>query len=194
MINYEQFEHGMIGLFDVKLTDVFPDKSVETECLSYAVYMIMQQIRKYTERLFIYGNIDNLPGDILDYLAKDRNLPYYDSEFTLEKKRNLIKNSYEWYMKAGTVEGIEELIQILFETGNVMEWFDFSDEEKEKGLFDININSENITADALQRFTNILKNAKNVSRHLRKVNVNYDCSYDLNVVSKGILSDSIIIR
>ena len=194
MINYEQFAHGMIGLFDVKLTDIFPDKSVETECLSYAVYMIMQQIRTYTERLFIYGNIDNLPEDILDYLAKDRNLPYYDSEFTLEKKRNLIKNSYEWYMKAGTVEGIEELIQILFENGNVMEWFDFSDGEKEKGLFDININSENITPDAIQKFTNILKNAKNVSRHLRKVNVNYDCKYDLNVVSKGILSDSIIIR
>ena len=69
MINNEQFEKGMVGLWDVQLTDMFPEQSTETVCLSYAVYMAMQDIKKYTERLFLSGNIENLPEEILDYLG-----------------------------------------------------------------------------------------------------------------------------
>ncbi len=194
MINNEQFEKGMVGLWDVQLTDMFPEQSTETVCLSYAVYMAMQDIKKYTERLFLSGNIENLPEEILDYLAIEKNLPYYDSDFPIEKKRELLSNGYKWNMMAGTVGGIESLIQILFGTGKIQEWFDFSDGERIPGQFDININSENVTEESYEKFSRILRNAKNVSRHLRQVRVNYDSKYGLSAISNFSLADNIIIR
>lgn len=194
MTNHEQFEKGMVGLWDVQLTDMFPEQSTETICLSYAIYKIMQDIKKYTERLFLTGNIENLPEEILDYLSIEKNTPYYDSDFSIVKKRELLNNGYTWNMMAGTIQGIESLIQIIFGTGKIQEWFDFEDEEKIPGQFDIKINNENVTEDSYAKFLRILRNAKNVSRHLRHVTVNYDGTYNLTAISNFNLTDSIIIR
>lgn len=194
MTNNEQFEKGMVGLWDVQLTDMFPEQSTETLCLSYAIYKIMQDIKKYTERLFLTGNIENLPEEILDYLSIEKNTPYYDSDFSIVKKRELLNNGYTWNMMAGTIQGIESLIQIIFGTGKIQEWFDFEDEEKIPGQFDIKINNENVTEDSYVKFLRILRNAKNVSRHLRHVTVNYDATYNLTAISNFNLTDSIIIR
>lgn len=194
MTNNEQFEKGMVGLWDVQLTDMFPEQSTETLCLSYAIYKIMQDIKKYTERLFLTGNIENLPEEILDYLSIEKNTPYYDSDFSIVKKRELLNNGYTWNMMAGTIQGIESLIQIIFGTGKIQEWFDFEDEEKIPGQFGIKINNENVTEDSYVKFLRILRNAKNVSRHLRHVTVNYDATYNLTAISNFNLTDSIIIR
>lgn len=194
MTNYEQFEKGLKGLFETELTDIFPLSSTEIKCLSYAVHRSMMEIQKYSERIFL-NNIESLPEEVLDYLAKEKNLPYYDSEFSLDVKRKLIQEGDTWYFRAGTVDGVESLIQVIFGNGNIVEWFDFDEEDREtyKGYFDVQVNGSLIGEESVEEFIRILKKAKNVSRWLIKVGENCDSQQQLYIVNRMSFSDSIII-
>ena len=90
MINYDNFEHGYKGIMDVQLTDLYPIDSIEVQCLSYVDKMLTAEYRKFTERIVIASNVDNLPESILDYLAIQYRIPYYDSTFDIEKSEHLL--------------------------------------------------------------------------------------------------------
>ena len=193
MTNYDEFEKGFKGLFDTELTDLMPDDSIDTRCLSYALKMAMQQLQEYSESIIIHYNVDNMPEELLDYLAVEKALPYYDGSYNIDLKRKLVQEGLSWYFMAGTKKGVEDLIQTIFGSGNIKEWFEFDEPEQNKGTFDIDICGENITPDAVERFTKILKNAKNVSRHLRNVTENHDVLLYSNVRSTLLIPDSIVI-
>lgn len=194
MTNYDEFTKGYKGLFETELTDLLHDDSLDTRCLSYALKKAMEQLQDYSERIVIHYNIDKLPEEILDYLAVEKQLPYYSGDFDTQLKRDLVKEGMSWYFIAGTKKGVESLIQTIFGSGEIKEWFEFDEEEQEKGTFDINIRNEHITEDAVERFTKILKRAKNVSRHLRKVSENHDTLSPSFVLDTVLLTDEIIIR
>lgn len=192
MTNYDFYEKGNKGLFEAQLTDLFPDQSVETQCLSYALYVAMQRIKKYTERLVFRNNLDNLPEDILDYLAYERSLPFYDGSMDLQAKRNLIQSSFLSCQNRGTVQMVEDLIQNIFRTGTVVEWFDFPDSEQTPGLFDVEVD-ETSQEQTFEKFKKVLKNAKNEGRHMRKLGENHDTRYSLQGVSRTYLTEHILV-
>ncbi len=194
MTNYNEFEKGFSGLFDTKLVDLLPDDSVDTRCLSYAVKMALQQLQKYSESIVIHYNVENMPEELLDYLAAEKSLPFYDGTYDIALKRRLVQDGLSWYFKAGTKEGVESLIQTIFGSGTIKEWFEFDDEEQVKGTFDVNIRGEHITPDAVESFNKVLKNAKNVSRHLRNVSEDHDILLQTKVHSSLVIPDKIIIQ
>ncbi len=196
MINYDQFEKGLKGLFETELTDLFPFTSPEIESLSHAVHKSMLEIWKYSERICLESDIEDLPEPVLDYLAKEKNLPYYDSEFSLETKQKLIRDGESWYFRAGTVDGVEKLIQIIFGNGHIVEWFDFDEDEREayKGYFDVHVNGSLISDKSVEEFAKILKHAKNISRWLRKVVANCDTEQKVYVVSRMSFDDTIQVN
>lgn len=194
MINYDEFEKGFRGLFDTELTDLLPDDSIDTRCLSYALKMAMHQLQKYSESIVIHYNVDNMPEELLDYLAVEKAIPYYDGSYDIALKKKLVQEGLSWYFTAGTKKGVEGLIQTIFGSGSIKEWFEFDESEQIKGTFDVDIRGENITPDAVERFAKILKNAKNVSRHLRDVTENHDVILYSHVLSSLLIPDSIVIR
>ncbi len=193
MINYDQFEKGLKGLFETELTDLFPFTSPEIKSLSHAVHKSMLEIRKYSERICLESDIEDLPEPVLDYLAKEKNLPFYDSEFSLETKQKLIRDGESWYFRAGTVDGVEKLIQIIFGNGHIVEWFDFDEDEREayKGYFDAHVNGSLISDKSVEEFAKILKHAKNISRWLRKVVANCDTEQKVYVINRMSFDDTI---
>ena len=192
MTNYDFYEKGNKGLFEAQLTDLFPDQSVETQCLSYALYVAMQRIKKYSERLVFRNNLDNLPEDILDYLAYERSLPFYDGSMDLQTKRNLIQSSFLSCQNRGTVQRVEDLIQNIFRTGTVVEWFDFPESEQTPGLFDVEVD-ETSREQTFEMFQKILKGAKSESRHLRKLGENHDARYSLYGIVQTYLTEHILV-
>ena len=58
----------------------------------------------------------------------------------------------------------------------------------------MNIRGEHITPDAVESFNKVLKNAKNVSRHLRNVSEDHDILLQTKVHSSLVIPDKIIIQ
>ena len=73
----------------------------------------------------IYTRIDQLPEGVLDILAYDFKVDWYDFDFPVEAKRNLIKTNYYVHRHLGTAGAVKEAIRAIYPDSDVEEWFDY---------------------------------------------------------------------
>lgn len=75
--------------------------------------------------LQIYTNTDNLPGDLLDILAKDFNIYWWDSNADIETKRRIIKSAPASHRIMGTVAATKRQADAFFPGSTLEEWFNY---------------------------------------------------------------------
>lgn len=169
MTNYDYFSKGFLGLFETTYTQLVreADNDIDAKCMSYAVWKSMQVILKYSERIAFFRDIDQLPDEILDYLAVEWRIPYYDSELDISIKRKLLKRGFTWCMEAGTVGAVEEMITMVFGEGKVTEWMEYGGNP---GMFRILTNAI-LTEEIDTTFTSILRKVKNVRSHIEAIEI-----------------------
>jgi phage tail P2-like protein len=73
----------------------------------------------------IYARIDELPEEVLDVLAYDFKVDWWDSGFTLTEKRATLKNSWRVHRKLGTPYAVERAISAIYPGSRVVEWFEY---------------------------------------------------------------------
>lgn len=163
----------MINFEDSEIKQILPtllNKSPEVQAISYAISKQIKKLHSYAMNSMVYADIDHLPELILDLLALELRTQYYDDSMNIESKRELIKNTLAWYMKAGTPRAVEELIISVFGKGKVTEWFDFKDGEKIPGTFDAET-AQKLTPETIDQFGKMIKKVKNTRSHLRAIGV-----------------------
>lgn len=85
----------------------------------------LHELDRNVFRILIYPEIEGLPGDIVDFLAVQLHVDFYDYALPLAKRRSLVKNSIRWHTKKGTKSVVEEVIRAIFNSGIVEEWFEY---------------------------------------------------------------------
>ena len=103
-------------------------QTVENECFFYAVDRQISKIYKIAEKLNIWGDLDNVDPKYYDFLASCIQAPYYKSDYTNEQKLKLLKNTLSSYRYAGTVRGVEELLQATFGNAEFIPWYKYGGE------------------------------------------------------------------
>jgi len=73
----------------------------------------------------IYARIGELENDVVDQLAWDMHVDFYDSSLPLDKKRELVKRSIDIHLTKGTPYAIEQLLEAAFSESWVKEWFQY---------------------------------------------------------------------
>lgn len=154
----------MIKLCDAEIKDLLPGnlKSNEVIAFSYALKKACGYVLDRVDRIELYTNIDKLPENILDYLALELRTQYYDEKLDITIKRELIKNTLPWYMKAGTAAAVRELLTTVIGSGSVEEWFDYGGNPF---MFKITTN-EQLTSENMEKFAAIIDNVKNARSQL----------------------------
>ena len=161
----------MTDLVQAELQDLLPEplkSDVDVIAIFYALRMAIAEVLKYSVNTRMYADIDHVSENILDYMAVEMRLAYYDESFSVEVKRELIKNSYMSYMEAGTKESVEKLVKQIYGYGSVTEWFDFEDGTGVPGMFDIATNAR-FTPETFEQMAMTIENVKNESSHLRRI-------------------------
>ena len=159
----------MTDLYNGQITDLLNNAyryDPEVIAFSYAILQEKRRIMQELAQTRTMSVIDDLPESILDVLAVELRTPYYVDSLSVDAKREIIKKSFLWAARAGTVSAVEELIQAVFGEGDVVEWPDFTEEPREPGTFDI-VTSGQLTPDAATFFTRVVKRVKNVRSHIR---------------------------
>jgi len=77
------------------------------------------------EGIRIYTRIDDLPEDLLDILAFDFRVDWWDPDYTLEEKRQIFKDSFGVFRKLGTKAAVESAISAIYSNTQVLEWFEY---------------------------------------------------------------------
>ena len=73
----------------------------------------------------IYNRIDELPEAVLDILAYDFKVDWYNFDYPVEAKRNLIKSSFTVHKQLGTAGAVKDAISSIYPRSGVEEWFNY---------------------------------------------------------------------
>lgn len=75
--------------------------------------------------LMIYTRIDELPEALLDVLAVDFKVDWWDPDYSLEEKRKTLKDSWRVHRMLGTKAAVETAISAIYPDTRVVEWFQY---------------------------------------------------------------------
>ena len=159
----------MISLYDSQITDVLPisiKDLPEVQAISYAISNMNKRLINFSKKVALYNAIDILDDCILDILAVELRTQYYDENLDIVIKRKLIKNTLVWYMKAGTPSAVEELVEAVFGTGEVEEWFDFNGDPY---TFRVTTNAK-LDPEGIEKFFKMINKVKNTRSHMDGLN------------------------
>ena len=166
--NYSDLDHGYRGIFDVTMKEMMGGSGTrENQCINYVVEMYLKMIYQFSEAIFFYNHIENLPDKILDYLAIEWDLPYYEDSLDRDTKVRLVKEGFNWRRTAGTVYGVETLVKKMFGEGKVKEWYAFGGEP---GTFRVQTNAP-LVPDMEEFFKVLLRKEKNATSWLEFVDI-----------------------
>lgn len=121
------------------------------------------------ERLRIYPAIDTLDESLLDILAYDFKVDWWDADYSLEEKRRTLKDSWRVHRLLGTRAAVEIAISAIYPHTQVLEWFEYGGAPYH---FRLRINSaeDDINSEKQRRVLERLNYYKNLRSHLDKVN------------------------
>lgn len=168
----------MISYYDGQLTDIMPgniSKQPEVKALSYALQQACRLLCRYSQRLYIYSNLDEQPEEVIDLLASELRTQYYRGTLDLDTKRQLVKNTLIWYMGAGTPQAVEELVAAVFGEGEVKEWHEYGDEPY---YFKIVTNAV-LTPEINNFFSVMIQRVKNTRSHIRAIDIHRKIQSDV---------------
>lgn len=118
----------MIKLSGSRFTDIMPDNlasQVETQAFAYAVGRQIEKLCAYSNAARTYAAIATMPEWLLDYMAVELRTPSYDENYSLKTKRALIQGSLLFYTQMGTPAAVNRIIETIFETGYIEEWYEY---------------------------------------------------------------------
>ena len=151
----------MIKLVDYRTENALPSemKTPERIALSYAFDRQKKLYFDRVKRLYIWADLECVSDDKLDFLAVENRVLFYSPSLAPNVKRNLIRNSIYWYMKLGTRQAMEEMIDTVFgnENTSVEEWFSYAGEPFH---FRIAVGTE-VTQTSIKDFLQYLNRVKN---------------------------------
>ena len=77
------------------------------------------------EQSVIYTRIDELPSELLDILAYDFRVDWWDANYSVAEKRRTLKESWNVHRHLGTPAAVETAISAVYPNAVVSEWFEY---------------------------------------------------------------------
>ena len=161
----------MIELKGSRFTRILPynlASQTRTQALAYAVGRQVEKLLALADRMVIWAGLDQVPEDLLDYLAAELRTPAYSADYPVETRRTLVRQSLLFYAAMGTPGAVDRLIQSIFGSGQIQEWFEYGGEPHH---FRATIGAEGvtITPEALEELRRVLASVKRLSSWLDSI-------------------------
>jgi phage tail P2-like protein len=101
-------------------------RTVENECMAYAVDRQIKKLTAYAEKLNLWGNLDEADPKFYGSMATCLQTPYYDSSYSDEIKLNLIKTTMETKKLAGTKKAVRTVLESIYgPTSETVPWYTY---------------------------------------------------------------------
>lgn len=116
------------GLTKENLLRTFPVGLRENPSISALGDVTMEALAKRPTEiglLSLYPRIDELPEALLDILAYDFKVDWWDPEYSLEEKRRIFKESWYVHKHLGTRAAVETALRAIYPRAEVQEWFQY---------------------------------------------------------------------
>lgn len=161
----------MIDLKGSLFTDITPENlasQLEVQAFAYALGRQVEKLCVCADRVRIYAAVDDMPERILDVVAVELRTPAYNENFSIEVKRELVKETIPFYTKLGTPAAVNKMIHAVFGGGDMEEWFQYGGDPHHFRAV-VNITEMEIKPGAIQEFIRIISSVKRLSSWLDEI-------------------------
>lgn len=117
----------MIDLDSLSLNDITPHNIAADPAVSSLITALdpeLQQVSTASLEPLIIARIDELPEQVIDLLAWQLHVDFYDLAGTLDMKREAVKGSLLWHMHKGTQWAILEALRMIDIKAEFVHWHD----------------------------------------------------------------------
>lgn len=116
----------------------------------------------------IYARIDELPSNLLDILAQDFKVDWWDANYSAEEKRRTLKESWRVHRMLGTKAAVETAISAIYPHTKVSEWFEYGGKPYHFRLH-INASGRTVISNQHKRVLDLVTYYKNLRSHLDEI-------------------------
>lgn len=120
--------HGLIRETLVATLPAALQKDPSAVALAEAMADLLARRPDEIEQLRIYPVIDRLDARLLDILAYDFKVDWWDPEYSLDEKRWTLKTSWKVHKTLGTKAALEAAMSAVYPGTEVEEWFEYGGE------------------------------------------------------------------
>ena len=118
-------------VYDVDFTRGLPAPLQNDEtmfALGKVIAAELQENIRLSRLSIIYARIDELDEEVLDILARDLRVDWYDDSYPIEAKRAVIQDGVKVHKRLGTKYAIVTALGNVFPKTEVQEWFEYGGE------------------------------------------------------------------
>ncbi len=117
--------HGLTAENMLRVLPEFLKGDQSTLALATSTASVLAGREDEIRRLLIYACIDDLPEELLDILAYDFKVDWWDPNYTLEEKRRTLKESWHVHRTLGTKAAVVTAISAIYPDTKVLEWWEY---------------------------------------------------------------------
>ena len=118
----------MIELHEVGLVEGLPPDVAKEPWVQILDAVFRERRKKEleaAERLKIYTDIDRADEAVLDILAVQFRVDWYDTSYPIETKRRIIKTALEVRRYCGTEWAVQKALASIYPNVKISEWYDY---------------------------------------------------------------------
>lgn len=159
----------MNSLDDLSILSILPNSiKHDKDIIAAARSLDKSTSRTLTEarKLNFFVNPNLTDNKLLDVVAADLHVDFYDETYPIEVKQKLINESMIIHMEKGTGKAVENLINAVFGDGEVEEWFEYGGAPFH---FRIITSNQTVTNERAQEFIRALNSVKRKTAILESI-------------------------
>ena len=114
-------------LLELSLLDILPSSIADdpnVQAIAQSIDPEMQSVSRDIRETLILSRIDELTEPVVDLLAWQWHVDFYELARTLEMKRAMVKGSIPWHRKKGTRWAILKSLEMLGVKGTFIPWWE----------------------------------------------------------------------
>ena len=123
MSKYLNDSEALIGEFPYSLA-----RDDDKEKLAEIIADKLTEVVHNTDKALIFPSIDTLPEEVLDILAYDFKIEWYEYQAPVWNKRQAVKDALKVHRYKGTKYAVETALRSMFNSIEVKEWFEYEGE------------------------------------------------------------------
>ena len=94
--------------------------------LAESIANVLAGRRAEIDSISIYPRIDDLPDELLDILAYDFKVDWWEPTYSVEEKRETLKRSWYVHKHMGTPAAIKAALSAIYPGTTIEEWYEYN--------------------------------------------------------------------
>ena len=179
-----------VSLLDILPPNLLADKQIHAA--ARALDDELQKITAETRNALLLPRLDELSEEVIDLLAWQWHVDFYEPSADIATKRQLVRESIAWHRIKGTKAAVEKMARTVFKGGVVTEWFEYGGEPYH---FRIDLlTAPNITQDDTARLLAVVNASKNVRSVLDELRFRREAQNDMYYAAAPTIHTTYEIR